>query len=89
MDIDFPASHILVCLFFVLLTAGHASAEAGNGTIGENIPFSGTAPAADMIYLFMTGPGVPPYGSRMDSSISPVITGEPDTFTQIPVEGGR
>ena len=90
MDIDLPGRHIvLVCLFLVLLAAGHASAEARNGTIGEIIPFSGTASAADMIYLFMTGPGVPPSGSRMDSSISPVKTGEPDTFTQIPVEGGR
>jgi PEGA domain len=90
MGIDLSGRHIvLVCLFIGLLAAGHASAEARNGTIGDIIPFSGTAPAADMIYLFMTGPGVPPNGSRMDSSISPVMTGEPDTFTQIPVEGGR
>jgi len=74
LDIDLRGRHIvLVCLILVLLTAGHASAETRNGTIGEIIPISGTAPAADMIYLFMTGPGVPPYGSRMDGSISPVV----------------
>ena len=38
--------------------------------------------------LFMTGPGVPSAGSRMDSSISPVVSGNPDTFTQVPVNDG-
>lgn len=88
MHIDFPNRTILLfCLILVLLTAGHASAETRNGTIGEVIPVSGTAPTADMVYLFMTGPDVPSQGSRMDSSISPVVTGKPDTFTQVPVEG--
>ncbi len=88
MQIRFPNRPvILFCLLLVLLTAGHASAEVRNGTIGEVIPLSGTAPTADVVYLFMTGPDVPSQGSRMDSSISPVVTGKPDTFTQVPVEG--
>ena len=49
----------------------------------------GTEPGVDMIYLVMTGPGVPQCGSRMDSSVSPVITGDPETFTQVPIEGDR
>ena len=80
---------VLLCLFFLLFTAGYASAESRNGTIGDIIPLFGTAPGVDGIYLFMTGPGVPQYGSRMDSSVSPVITGDPETFTQLPVEGNR
>lgn len=80
---------MLLCLLLILFTAGYASAESRNGTIGDVIPLSGTAPGVDVIYLFMTGPGVPQYGSRMDSSVSPVITGDPDTFTQVPVEGDR
>jgi len=88
MKINFPiCTTVLFCLFLALLATGHAAAEVRNGTIGEIIPFSGTAPTADMVYLFMTGPGVPPQGSRMDNSISPVVTGQPDTFTQVPVEG--
>jgi hypothetical protein len=80
---------VLLCLFLLIFTAGCASAESRNGSIGDIIPLSGTAPGVDVIYLFMTGPGVPQYGSRMDSSVSPVITGDPDTFTQVPVEGDR
>jgi hypothetical protein len=80
---------VLLCLFFLLSTVGFASAETRTGTIGDIIPLSGTAPGVDVIYLFMTGPGVPQYGSRMDSSVSPVITGDPDTFTQVPVKGDR
>jgi len=87
MQIKFPNRPvILCCLLLVLLTAGHASAAVRNGTIGEVIPLSGTAPTADTVYLFMTGPGVPSQGARMDSSISPVVTGKPETFTQVPVE---
>ncbi len=88
MHIKFPNRPvILFCLILAILTAGHASAEVRNGTIGEIIPLSGTAPTSDIVYLFMTGPDVPSQGSRMDSSISPVVTGKPDTFTQVPVEG--
>ncbi|HMZ32349.1 MAG TPA: hypothetical protein PLY13_07595, partial [Methanoregulaceae archaeon] len=47
---------ILLCLLLILMT-GHASAEVRNGTIGEVIGLSGTAPGFDVVYLFMTGPG--------------------------------
>ena len=88
MNINFPSRQIvLFCLFLVLLTAGHGAAEARNGTIGDVIPLSGTAPGYDMVYLFMTGPGVPANGARMDNSNLPVVSGEPDTFTQVPVAG--
>ncbi|HOB60162.1 MAG TPA: PEGA domain-containing protein [Methanoregulaceae archaeon] len=79
---------VLLCLLLILM-AGHASAEVRNGTIGEVIGLSGTAPGFYVVYLFMTGPGVPQYGSRMDSSVSPVVTGDPDSFTQVVVDGDR
>ena len=88
MNIKFPNRQIvLFCLFLVLLTAGTWICRTRNGTIGEVIPLSGTAPGYDMVYLFMTGPGVPANGARMDNSNLPVVTGEPDTFTQVPVAG--
>ena len=90
MTFSISTQHIIfLFLFLLLFTPGYASAESRNATIGDTIPLSGTAPGGDLIYLFMTGPGVPQYGSRMDSSVSPVITGDPDTFTQVPVEGDR
>lgn len=79
-----------VCaVFFTLLLLGvltvQVAAEPLEAVIGDDIPLSGTAVGFDRVYLFMTGPGVPPDGSRMDSSISPVVTGDPDTFTQVDV----
>jgi hypothetical protein len=78
---------LLLGLFLVLMVTGYGTADTRNGTIGDAIPLSGTAPGYDMVYLFMTGPGVPANGARMDNSNLPVLTGEPDTFTQVPVAG--
>lgn len=76
---------ILFCILFTVMFTWQAAAVPREAAIGDDVPLSGTAIGADRVYLFMTGPGVPPDGSRMDSSISPVITGEPDTFTQVDV----
>jgi hypothetical protein len=76
-----------VFLLLAVVAAGHATAEVRNATIGEAVPLSGTAPGYDMVYLFMTGPGVPANGARMDNSNLPVVSGDPDTFTQVPVAG--
>ena len=82
-------ARILVCILLAAVITGNAAAETREAVIGDDIPLSGTAIGADRVYLFMTGPGVPSDGSRMDSSISPVITGEPDTFTQIDASSDR
>jgi hypothetical protein len=76
---------ILTLCLSAVMVAGIANAETRNAAIGEIIPLSGTAVGKDFVYLFMTGPGVPSAGSRMDSSISPVISGYPNTFTQVQV----
>jgi hypothetical protein len=54
-------------------------------TIGDTIPFNGTALVTDTVYMYMTGPGVPVNGARMDNSNAAVVTGDPSTFTQVPV----
>jgi hypothetical protein len=82
-------SRTLLCILLAAVVTGHAAAETREAAIGDDVPLSGTAIGADRVYLFMTGPGVPSDGSRMDSSISPVITGEPDTFTQVDVSSDR
>ncbi|HII76211.1 MAG TPA: hypothetical protein HA264_04030, partial [Methanolinea sp.] len=58
-------------------------------TIGDSIPLNGTVQLADTVYLFVTGPGMPPNGARMENSNAAVITGDPDTFTQVMVENDR
>jgi hypothetical protein len=82
-------SRTLLCILFAAVVTGLAAAETREAAIGDEVPLSGTAIGADSVYLFMIGPGVPSDGSRMDSSISPVITGEPDTFTQVDVSSDR
>jgi len=54
-------------------------------TIGDTIPLNGTALVTDTVFMFMTGPGVPANGARMDNSNAAVVTGDPSTFTQVPV----
>lgn len=89
VDSGSPKQRTVLLLLLLVLMTGQACADVMNGTIGEVIGLSGTAPGFDVVYLFMTGPGVPQYGSRMDSSVSPVVTGDPDSFTQVPVNGDR
>jgi hypothetical protein len=79
----------LIIFLAALLSVGTVTAETRTAAIGDLVPLSGTAIGYDIVYLFMTGPGVPPSGSRMDSSISPVVTGNPNTFTQVPVNDGE
>ena len=85
---DFSCAVLFIILLLGLLP-GQVSAEPLEADIGDDIPLSGTAVGVDRVYLFMTGPGVPPGGSRMDSSISPVVTGDPNTFTQVDVSNDR
>jgi hypothetical protein len=79
---------ILLVIFALTMITGSAAAETRTAAIGEWVSLSGKAVGEDTVYLFMTGPGVPSEGSRMDSSISPVVSGNPNTFTQVPVNDG-
>jgi hypothetical protein len=79
---------VVIITLAVILSVGIAAAETRTAAIGERVSLSGKAVGEDTVYLFMTGPGVPSAGSRMDSSVSPVVSGNPDTFTQVPVDDG-
>jgi PEGA domain len=78
----------LLAILTLMLFFGTANAETRTAAIGERVPLSGKAVGYNTVYVFMTGPGIPSAGSRMDSSVSPVVTWNPDTFTQVPVEDG-
>jgi hypothetical protein len=76
---------LILFLAAVMVSSGAVSAQTRSAAIGDIVPLSGNAIGRDFVYLFMTGPGVPSGGSRMDSSISPVVTGNPNTFTQVQI----
>jgi len=54
--------------------------------VGEEINLTGTNTASDTTYLFITGPNLPPSGGRLDSPFTPVIDGDPASFTHSPVQ---
>lgn len=74
----------------VLLVGEAASAGASVTTaIGDRVSLGGAAPGADTVYLFLTGPNLPPNGVRLDDISAPVVTGVPSSFTQATVSGDQ
>ena len=76
--------------FLVLFITGLAlvfPASAVSIPIGDTLDLSGSAPGADTVYLFLTGPNLPANGVRLDDISVPVVTGVPSTFVSRPVAG--
>lgn len=84
---------LLVVFAGILVSAsgmtGSCTARTITANIGDSIEFNGTVPLADMVYLFVTGPGMPKNGAPMANSNAAVVTGEPTTFTQVLVQDDR
>ena len=80
----------LLCLIPALvILPGFCSATDINEKIGNRIDLKGTAVSADSIYLFVTGPGLPSNGVRLDDMKVPVVTGVPESFTVTDVANDR
>jgi hypothetical protein len=75
---------------FLLVVAGlllmAVPATAVSVPLGDTLPLSGSAPGADTVYLFLTGPNLPANGVKLDDISVPVVTGVPSTFAQAPVD---
>ena len=84
-----------ICLF-ILIAAGPAAGSTGDDgsvtivkpqgamySMGDTLTFSGTNTASDTTYLFITGPGLAPFGAPVQSTHpqdSTVIDGDASTF---------
>lgn len=80
----------LVCLLMALVVyPGHSFAADINEKIGNRVDLKGTAVSADSIYLFVTGPGLPSNGVRLDTMQVPVVNGDPGSFTVTDVSNDR
>ena len=55
--------------------------------LGDTLPLAGSAPGADTVYLFLTGPNLPAHGVKLDDISVAVVTGVPSTFTPASVDG--
>ncbi|NYT17379.1 MAG: hypothetical protein GKC06_05170, partial [Methanomicrobiales archaeon] len=74
---------LLIAAVFLLIAF---PAMAVTVPLGDTLPLSGSAPGADSVYLFLTGPNLPANGVKLDDISVPVITGVPSTFAQAPVD---
>ena len=88
--LSFPPFLMLSRPFLLLFIAAMVlmfPAIAVSVPLGDALELSGSAPGADTVYLFLTGPNLPPNGVRLDTIAVEVITGVPSTFVRIPVAG--
>jgi hypothetical protein len=74
-------------LLFITALALIFPAFAVSVPIGDSLALSGSAPGADIVYLFLTGPNLPSNGVRLDDIAVKIITGVPSTFVQAVVAG--
>jgi len=86
----------LILCFIVLVTgAGFYAAPCAAASspvtvpLGDVITLKGVAPGSDSVYLFLTGPNLPPNGVKLDNIRSPVVTWNPSTFTKVDVINDR
>jgi len=54
-------------LFFLLIATGVSAAETRTAYLGDMVTLSGTSPGSDIVYLFMTGPNLPPNGVALNN----------------------
>ncbi len=50
---------------------------------GEKVILRGQSPDADTVYLFLTGPNLPPTGGKLASPFRAAVSGNPDSFTLV------
>jgi hypothetical protein len=80
--------HVFLLLMVLILAGiGAVTAETLTIPIGDHLPLSGYAPGADAVYIFLTGPNLPPNGVKLDDISVPVVSGAPSTFVEVPAEG--
>jgi len=63
----------------VTITAGGSQSYY----LGEKVILSGRNTASDSTFLFITGPNMPDHGGKITSPRTAVISGNPDTFTEV------
>jgi len=52
---------------------------------GSEVTLTGTSTGSDTVYLFVTGPNLPPAGGRLDDPHTVVRPGDPGSFTRVTV----
>ena len=86
---------MIACIFIItgIICTAFTTADSNqpgelSASIGGTISLEGNMPGADTVYLALTGSKLPPNGVRMDNIKQKVQTGNPSTFTPVPVTAG-
>ncbi len=83
------SSFVVLVILAGLLSACSASGSGLTAVLGDHVSLGGDAPGADSIFLFLTGPNLPSNGVRLDDLSTPVVTGDPSSFTRAAVTEDR
>jgi hypothetical protein len=73
-------SILLVALVTVLVVSAFMAYPGGEITL------AGTSTGSDTVYLFVTGPNLPPAGGKLEDPATPVRSGDPESFTRVTVD---
>jgi len=68
---------LCICLFI----APAVSAASLQATTGDTVTLQGSAPPGSTVYLSVTGPNLPREGARLDDPSTPLIDGDPSSFS--------
>lgn len=76
---------IVACALLLIALAAAPAASAVTVYPGSEVTLTGTSTGSDTVYLFVTGPNLPPAGGRLDSPHTAVRSGDPGSFTGVTV----
>jgi hypothetical protein len=77
---------ILILLVSCFLFTGTASAQGIHAYMGDTIPLSGYSSSSPLVYLFLTGPNLPPDGVALNNIN---LLADEGGFTRVDVNGGN
>ncbi|WP_292364003.1 hypothetical protein [Methanoculleus sp. UBA208] len=69
---------IFACVFALVIAP---AASAVTVYPGSEVTLGGTSTGSDTVYLFVTGPNLPVNGGRLEDPQTPVLSGDPESFT--------
>ncbi len=71
----------LVAIIVLLALSVLAAEAAITAYPGSVVTLAGTSTGSNTVYLFVTGPNLPPAGGQLESPNTPVRSGDPESFT--------
>ncbi len=83
-----PYRSLVLAAILLIALAAVPAASAITAYPGSEVTLTGTSTGSDTVYLFVTGPNLPPAGGRLDNPDTPVRSRDPESFTTVAVEAG-